>query len=178
MGFLHLWLPHYSHGFNEAAASCHMVHTSRVHAAWQNRLTEVDCSYSKAMAAWTTMYKKLNTVEAARHISPRDPVVRSLPLRRLWIKPSCWGLSSTFSKRWWRQWRGVWGHAAPRKNLKTRYSMINSGAILGLSISHSHVFSKLRFEVYFCSNKFKWPSCLFCYIKHTRTSHTAHTVAM
>ena len=86
---------------NQAAASCHV----RVGAAWKNRLAEVDCSYSKAMAAWTTMYKKLHTAKAARHISPKDPVVRSLPLRRLWIKPSCWGLSSTFSKRWWRQWR-------------------------------------------------------------------------
>ena len=70
------------------------------------------------------------------------------------------------------------GGMPPRKILKSRCSMINSGAILGLSISHSNVFSKLRLEVYFCSNKLKWPFCLFCYIKHTRTSHTAHTVAM
>ena len=99
MGFLRFWLPHHSCG---SKPSCHMVHTSRVSAAWQNWLTQVHCSYSMAMAAWTTLHKKLHTAKAAWHMCSRGPVVRSLPFRRLWSKPSCWGVSSAFSKKWWR----------------------------------------------------------------------------
>ena len=56
---------------------------------------------------------------------------------------------------WARLWhgvtfpkRGVWGHAPPWKFLKYRCYKINSGAVLALSIPHSHVSNcnKLKFS--------------------------------